>query len=85
MSNCTGGCLALWPPFYAQSIVAPSDLSPDNFTSFTRSDGAMQTAYNGMPLYTYIGDTKPGETVGQALFQFNGTWYVVPPNATPIM
>lgn len=84
MSNCTDSCLTFWPPFYAQSLVVPSSLSPDNFSSFTRPDGAMQTAYQGMPLYTHTADTKPGDTAGQGILKFNGTWSVVPPNATPL-
>jgi predicted lipoprotein with Yx(FWY)xxD motif len=81
MSTCTGGCLGVWPVFYTQTIVVPSDLSATDFTSFTRGDGSMQTAYRGEPLYYYVGDTSPGDTTGQGLNQFGGLWYVVPPDA----
>ncbi len=79
-SVCTGSCLSVWPAFYAATIKVPSNLSASDFSQFTRSDGSMQTAYKGEPLYYYVGDTSAGQTNGQGLFQFNGYWYVVPPN-----
>ncbi len=80
-SSCSGGCVGVWPVFYASSINVPSDLKASDFTSFTRSDGSMQTAYKGMPLYYYAADTSPGQTSGQGLNQFGGYWYVVPPDS----
>ncbi len=80
-SSCTGGCVNAWPVFYASSISVPSDLKASDFTSFTRSDGSKQTAYKGMPLYYYIGDSSAGQTTGQGLNQFGGLWYVVPPDS----
>jgi predicted lipoprotein with Yx(FWY)xxD motif len=80
-SACTGGCVGVWPIFYTSTVTVSSGLNASDFTSFTRSDGKMQTAYRGMPLYYYIGDTGPGSTTGQALNQFGGLWYVVPPDA----
>jgi predicted lipoprotein with Yx(FWY)xxD motif len=81
MSTCTGGCLGVWPVFYTQTITVPSGLRASDFSSFTRSDGSMQTAYRGEPLYYYAADTSPGDTRGQGLNQFGGLWYVVPPDA----
>jgi predicted lipoprotein with Yx(FWY)xxD motif len=80
-SACTGGCVGVWPVFYASTITVPSSLTASDFSSFTRSDGSMQTAYKGMPLYYYIGDSSPGQTTGQGLNQFGGLWYVIPPNS----
>jgi predicted lipoprotein with Yx(FWY)xxD motif len=80
-SACTGGCVGVWPVFYTSTVTIPANLKTSDFTSFTRSDGKMQTAYRGMPLYYYIGDTGPGTTTGNALNQFGGLWYVVPPDA----
>ncbi len=80
-SACSGACVNVWPVFYASSITVPSDLNASDFTSFTRSDGAMQTAYKGMPLYYYAADTSPGQTTGQGLNQFGGLWYVIPPDS----
>ncbi len=80
-SSCSGACVNVWPVFYASSISVPSDLNASDFSSFTRSDGSMQTAYKGMPLYYYAADTSAGQTTGQGLNQFGGLWYVVPPDS----
>jgi predicted lipoprotein with Yx(FWY)xxD motif len=32
--------------------------------------------YNDKPLYTFVGDTKSGDTTGQAV---GGVWYIVNP------
>jgi hypothetical protein len=59
-SNCTGGCLAVWP-----AVLAPAGALPTPWTSFTRADnGQIQLAYNGQPLYTFVSDTQPGVATG---------------------
>jgi len=35
-----------------------------------------QVEYNGHPLYTYSGDTGPGQTTGEGV---GGVWHVVTP------
>jgi predicted lipoprotein with Yx(FWY)xxD motif len=76
-SSCTGGCATAWPAFTATGAVSlPSGVS-GTLTTFKRSDdGKMQVAYNGIPLYHYSGDTKPGDTNGQ---EVGNVWYVVAP------
>jgi predicted lipoprotein with Yx(FWY)xxD motif len=32
--------------------------------------------YNKMPLYYWVGDAKPGDTMGQGV---GGVWYVISP------
>ena len=79
-STCSGACASVWPPFYASSLSLPSGLSASNFTTITLSDGSKQTAYNGWPLYYYVGDTKAGSMTGEGIDQFNGLWYARPPD-----
>jgi predicted lipoprotein with Yx(FWY)xxD motif len=43
----------------------------------TRSDGSKQATYNGHPLYTYIGDTAPGQAKGNGLNLSGGVWHEV--------
>ena len=40
--------------------------------------------YYGQPLYRYKGDTKPGQTNGEAKPQGNGGWYVVSQFGQPL-
>jgi predicted lipoprotein with Yx(FWY)xxD motif len=40
------------------------------FGSLTRPDTGTQITFNGMPLYTYTGDSAPGQANGQGLEGF---------------
>ena len=72
----TTQCLTAWPVFYAANITVAPGLEKSDFSAFTRSDGKMQLAYKGWPLYTWWKDAKPGDTTGQGV---GGVWYVVNP------
>jgi predicted lipoprotein with Yx(FWY)xxD motif len=75
---CTGDCIANWPPLLfdgAGALTAPSDLS--GTLSIQTSDNGAQVAYNGHPLYTFSGDTAPGQTNGEGK---NGKWFIVTPD-----
>ena len=43
----------------------------------TRSDGPRQVTYNGHPLYLFKGDSKPGDTNGEGLNAFGGSWFAL--------
>ena len=74
VTACTGACAQLWPPLAASSVTVEPVLNQNDFTTFARSDGTMQVAYKGMPLYFYSGDTNPGNTNGQGI---GNIWFVV--------
>ena len=44
----------------------------------TRLDGSVQAAYDGHPLYTYVGDTAPGQASGNNVNLNGGLWLEVP-------
>ncbi|MGW1729811.1 SCO0930 family lipoprotein [Streptomyces sp. NPDC001999] len=77
-SACTGACLSKWP------VVAPlakndvSGVTTKGFVTFNRPDGLKQQSIDCWPIYTFSGDTKPGDTNGQGV---GGTWYAVSPDA----
>jgi predicted lipoprotein with Yx(FWY)xxD motif len=54
VSNCSGSCLGAWPAYAPTSTAATL---PAGVTAITRTDGAMQYAYNGMPLYIFVSDS----------------------------
>ncbi len=59
-------CLESWRPF-----LAPADAESQGFWEvITRPDGSRQWAYKGFALYTYSGDTAPGQNRGQAVYSF---------------
>jgi predicted lipoprotein with Yx(FWY)xxD motif len=73
VSNCNGACAAKWLPYTVAT--APSIL-PANVSVIKRSDGSMQYAYKGMPLYYYSLDKQPGDTTGDGV---GGVWHLVKP------
>jgi predicted lipoprotein with Yx(FWY)xxD motif len=79
VSNCTGACATAWPPYTVSAAVATS-LTADpgvagKIGTIKRPDGSLQVTYRGLPLYFYAGDTKPGDTNGEAV---NGFTEVAP-------
>jgi predicted lipoprotein with Yx(FWY)xxD motif len=75
-SKCTGSCATYWPPVSAPAV-AGSGVS-GTVGSITRPDGTKQATYNGHPLYTYAGDSAPGQDKGNGLNVSGGLWYNVP-------
>jgi predicted lipoprotein with Yx(FWY)xxD motif len=70
-SSCTGQCATAWPPLMATgSETYGTGLTASMFSTITRDDGSKQLAVNGKPLYTWQGDTKPGDTTGQDVNSF---------------
>ena len=66
-SNCTGGCLANWPPLTVAAGDTPTGGAGVTGTlgTIVRTDnGATQVTYNGLPLYFFINDKAPGDTAG---------------------
>ena len=73
VSNCNGGCAKKWPPLKAKA----KGMMKGDFTVISRKDGGLQWAYKGKPLYTWIKDTKAGQTSGDGV---KGVWHVARPN-----
>jgi len=75
-SKCYGSCAAYWPPVTG---TAPASTGlPGTVGTITRTGGAHQLTYNGHPLYTYIGDSAPGQANGNNLNLNGGLWHEVP-------
>jgi predicted lipoprotein with Yx(FWY)xxD motif len=73
-SKCYGGCAAYWPPL--KGPARATGIS-GKFGTIKRTDGTMQVTYNGHPLYTYIGDSGPGQAHGNNLNINGGLWHEV--------
>jgi predicted lipoprotein with Yx(FWY)xxD motif len=50
--------------------------------TITRPDGTTQASYDGHPLYTYAGDTAPGQAKGNGLNVSGGVWHEVTVSGT---
>jgi predicted lipoprotein with Yx(FWY)xxD motif len=78
-SKCYGTCAAYWPP--AIGTAAAGAGLPGKTTTIKRTDGSLQLTYDGHPLYTYVGDSAPGQASGNNVNLNGGLWLEVP--ATP--
>ena len=74
-SNCAGTCAGYWPPVTGTPSAGPG--VPDRLGTIKRPDGTIQATYNGHPLYTYVGDTAPGQAFGNGLNLNGGLWHEV--------
>jgi predicted lipoprotein with Yx(FWY)xxD motif len=73
----TAALLLNWPALLLpdNAVTAVSDPAlPGKLGTVTRPDGSHQVTYNEWPLYTFIGDKKPGDITGQGI---GNKWFVV--------
>jgi predicted lipoprotein with Yx(FWY)xxD motif len=73
-SNCNGTCAQTWPP-----VKGPTTASgvTGTFGTIKRSDGSVQATFDGHPLYTFAGDTAPGQNKGNGLNVAGGLWHEI--------
>ena len=74
-SKCTGSCAAFWPPVKGPATAGSGVTG--TLGTITRPDGSTQAAYDGHPLYTYAGDSAPGQAKGNGLNVSGGVWHEV--------
>jgi predicted lipoprotein with Yx(FWY)xxD motif len=72
-SKCFGSCTAYWPPVSGSPAAGPGVTG--KLGTIKRPGGGLQATYNGHPLYTYIGDSGPGQANGNDLDLNGGFWY----------
>jgi predicted lipoprotein with Yx(FWY)xxD motif len=81
-SKCTGSCATYWPP-----VVGPATAGSGvtgTLGTIMRTGGATQATYDGHPLYTYVGDTAPGQVKGNGLNLSGGLWWAATPSGTKL-
>jgi predicted lipoprotein with Yx(FWY)xxD motif len=79
-SSCTGRCATLWPPLIASGKpLATAGARASLLGTTKRGDGRLQVTYNHHPLYTFVNDTRKGQTNGEAVDAFGAEWYAVSP------
>ena len=78
VSNCSGECLANWPPLTVPEGLEPSAVEGASgaLGVVTRDDGVLHVTYGGLPLYYFAGDYLPGDTNGDGV---GGVWSLALP------
>jgi predicted lipoprotein with Yx(FWY)xxD motif len=79
VSNCIDSCAQNWPPLTVPDGLEPTTVegAAGELGVIERADGlGRQVTYDGMPLYYWAADAKPGDTTGHGVA---GVWFVVPP------
>jgi predicted lipoprotein with Yx(FWY)xxD motif len=72
-STCYGTCAAYWPPVTGRPIAEPGVTG--KLGTIGRTGGGTQVTYDGHPLYTYVGDSVPGQSTGNNINLNGGFWY----------
>ncbi|MHA1128981.1 MAG: COG4315 family predicted lipoprotein [Alphaproteobacteria bacterium] len=72
-SNCYGACAQTWPP----ALLPAGTVLGESYTLIPRTDGTMQAAFRGQPLYLYVGDDKIGDTNGDGV---GNVWFLARPD-----
>jgi len=79
-STCTGACAGPWPPLLTHGATTVGNGAQASMLGTTkRSDNTVQVTYNGHPLYRFAKDQSPGDTNGEGISAFGGSWFAVSP------
>jgi len=72
-STCFGTCADYWPPVIGSPAAGPGVTG--KLGTIRRSDGVAQVTYDHHPLYTYVGDSAPGQANGNDIYLYGGLWH----------
>ena len=72
-STCYGTCAVYWPPVIGTPAVSPGVTG--QLGTVRRSDGVAQVTYDRHLLYTYIGDSAPGQASVNNINLNGGLWH----------
>jgi len=85
-SACSGQCATFWPPLISSGKPrAAGSAKASLIGTIKRADGRRQVTYNHHPLYTFVKDTKPGQTRGEGFSAFGAKWYAVSPAGAKVV
>jgi predicted lipoprotein with Yx(FWY)xxD motif len=85
-SACAGMCAQFWPPLLgAGKPRALAGFRASLLGTTRRANGRLQVTYNRHPLYTFLKDKKKGQTNGEGLSAFGGSWHAISPAGTEVL
>lgn len=80
-SACSGVCAGLWPAVTTTASTPKVAGVTGTVGTITGTGGRKQLTLNGLPLYTWHGDTKAGDVTGQG---YQGVWWTVDPSGMKV-
>ena len=84
-STCSGKCASAWPPLIASGKpLAGAGAKASLLGTTRRADGRLQVTYNHHPLYTFVKDTRKGQTNGEGIDAFGAEWDALSPVGTKV-
>ena len=84
-SACGRSCAAYWPPLLAHGRpIAGGAAKQSLLGTIKRANGTRQVTYAGHPLYTYVLDTKRGQTRREGSTLFGAGWDALAPSGKKI-
>jgi predicted lipoprotein with Yx(FWY)xxD motif len=84
-STCSALCLDKWPLVSAPAGDVTSVPGVSALLGVTKAtSGASMLTAGGSPLYTYSGDSAPGDTHGEGIEAYGGKWYAVSPSGVAV-
>ncbi len=69
-----GGCTGVWPIVAAHGKLRAGSGVKASLLATIKVGRVSQVTYAGHPLYTYTGDSGPGDTAYVGVSQFGGSW-----------
>jgi predicted lipoprotein with Yx(FWY)xxD motif len=79
-SACSGACASYWPPLITHGKpMAKGGAKRSLLGTIKRSNGLRQVTYAGHPLYTFVQDTRRGQTKGEGSTLFGAGWDALTP------
>jgi predicted lipoprotein with Yx(FWY)xxD motif len=83
--KCGAGCTSVWLPLLVTSSTTKIALGAGvkgKIGFVARSSTMDQVTFNSYPVYTYTGDSGPGQSNGEGIVADGGTWYLLHAGAT---
>lgn len=82
------GCTDQWPdlplPDGVTSAKGEMGIDASLLGTHKESDGETYPTYHGWLMYEYSGDSGPGQSHGQGITSFGGTWYALTASGDPV-
>ncbi len=84
-SSCAGQCAGFWPPLITSGKPRAAAGAKASLLGTTRrADGRLQVTYNHHPLYSFVKDSRKGQTSGEGLDTFGAEWFALSPAGSKV-